>query len=326
MPVVLAPAEVLAGLIAVMVLLCAVLIANILKAILNSVNFLGLLSPLIGAADWLASHALTAMSWLWDKTNPVAVWIALTNVLHSTEQGLLGVVAGDLLNAVQRIVTVTIPAAANWAWSQAQGSILGLSAFVRVLFNTAEADIAAARAWVAGYIQAVQAWTLSQIGVAVNTLRSDIAGVWQAAQALVATVRSDLVALHQFVTTTVLGRIGAVEQEIALELPKIEAEIGQIATVAIPGLTLAITAVRDIVTEVEQCTAPLCEGGVAKDLGGLGKILGELAPLLEGGLLFAFVAAAAENPAGVARDVEAVLTPIVDDAKAAFGVVTHVAA
>jgi hypothetical protein len=325
MPVVLAPAEVLAGLIAVMVLLCAVLIANILKAILNSVNFLGLLSPLISAADWLSTHALSAMSWLWDKTNPVAVWIALTNVLHSTEQGLLGVVAGDLLNAVQRIVTVAIPNAANWAWSQAQGSILGLSAFVRVLFNTAEADIAAARNWVTGYIQAVQTWVLAQIAVAVNALRSDIAGVWQAAQALVATVRSDLAALHQFVTTTVLGRIGAVEQEIARDIPRIEAEIGQIATVAIPGLTLAITAVRDIVTEVEQCTAPLCEGGVAQGLSNLEKLLNQLEPLVEGGLLLAFAAEAARDAPGVAREIDSLIGGLVSDAASAIGGIVQAA-
>lgn len=314
MPVVLAPAEVLAGLIAVCVLLCAVLIANILRAVLQAVNVFGLLSPLVSAADWLATHALSAMSWLWAKTNPVAVWIALVNVWHSTENGLLAVVGGDVLNALQRIVTVAIPNAAHWAVAQAQALATALGHDIDLVWNWANASFIAIGARITATVTMLQSWTLGQIGLAVQAVERDLAIVRTVALAAVTALRNDLVAFVTVVRTEVLGRVITVEQEIATEIPRIEAEVVQIATVAIPALDLAITAVRDIAVEVEQCTAPICGPNVARDLGDLGKLLQSLTPVVEGGLLFALLAEAIANPVGTAHEIEAVVGGTVNGA------------
>ena len=314
MAVVLAPAEVLAGLIAVCVLLCAVLIANILKAVLNSVNLFGILSPLIGAADWLANNALSAMSWLWAKTNPVAVWIALVNVWHSTENGLLAVVGGDVLNALQRIVSVAIPNAAHWAVATAEAAFAPFEAGVNGFIAGVLGFITWAHAQLAGLWQAVTVDIPGALHTAVAYVEGEIGAVWGRAQALVgaavAGLRAELAVAVNALRTEVLGRVITVEQEIAVEIPKVEAEIGQIATVAIPALTVAIEAVRESWdTWRNDCGNPLCNGL---------NLLKGLETLLEGGALFALIAEAAHDPVATAHEVEAVVTAVIEAPAAAI--------
>jgi hypothetical protein len=327
-PVVLAPAEVLAGLIAICVLFAAYLIAQIVSAVFNAVPI-----PIIGgkiadAFTWLAQNVLTAMGWLWSKTNPIAVWTAMTNILHDTEQGLHTVLFGDVLGSLQWLYHTAIPAAANWAVATVHAVLDPFMAGVNGFIGGVLGFITWVHAQLAGLWNAVSVALPGQIGLAVrgvegelHAAESAILGDLAAAEATAAHALASAIAGIESWTT---GQIGTAVGGIERDLGAVRDLVTGIAIPELIALSKVVTTVAGDVARVDECVGGICSTGSGNILGDIGKILQQLAPLFDAGLLLALVGAAARDPAGVADEIESVFAPIVQDASEAFATVTGI--
>jgi hypothetical protein len=317
-PVVLAPAEVLAGLIAICVLFAAYLIAQIVSAVFNAVPI-----PIIGgkiadAFTWLAQNALSALSWLWSKTNPIAVWTAMVNIWHDTEQGLHQVLFGDIAGALQWLYSKAIPNAVNWG--------IGV---VRALYDPFVAGVNAFIGGVLGFItwahgQLAALWNAVSV-VLPGRIALAVQGVEGELHAAESAILGDIAAAEATAAHALASAIAGIEAwtagQIGTAVRGVEGDLGAVRDlvtgIAIPeliALSKVVTTVAGDVARVDECVGGICSAGVGNILGDLGKLVQELAPILEGGLLFALLAEAVKDPVGVAHDVEAVVGGTVNEA------------
>lgn len=320
MAVVLAPAEVLAGLIAICVLFAAYLIAQIVSAIFSAVPI-----PVIGGAignamSWFASHVLSAMGWLWAKTNPVAVWIALVNVWHATEQGLNAVVFGDINGALQWLFHSAIPAAAQWAVA-AVHSVLdpfmaGVNAFIGgVLGFITWAHAQLAALWQAvtvslpGLVHAEVAVVEGDLGRLGNQLEADIA-------AAVSTGAHALAAAVAGVEGEVQGWIGTAVRGVEGDLGKVRDLITSGVLPELATLGVAVAAAEATIVKVEECTAGICSSGSGNVLGELGKLLQGIEAVVTDVAIFELMTSAVRDSRGLARASIEIFAPVVNDTEA----------
>jgi hypothetical protein len=318
MPIVLAPAEVLAGLVAICILFAGYLVAQIVLAVLNAVPFSFVLGPIKDAVNWLGQHALDGMGWLWAKTNPVAVWTALVNIWHDTEQGFHTVLFGDINGALQWLYHSAIPAAANWAVGAAQAAIApfvaGVNAFIGgVLGFITWAHAQFAALWNAvtvslpGLIRAEVAVVETDLGTAVRFLEGDIAA-------------AEAQAVHA-IAVAISGVEGWVGTQIGTAVRQVEGDLGVVRDLvtasvipALGVLTRELTQVVERVVTQEECTAGICGPKVGNELGQLGQLLQGLEKLVEGGVIFALLAEAVRDAPGVGHEIEQVIGGTVNGA------------
>jgi hypothetical protein len=161
---------------------------------------------------------------------------------------------------------------------------------------------------------------LSQASVAYTQAQVAATDAWT--QQLVGAAEANAQAATAGVIDWTQKEVGALGQEIsgAYTAATTYAHDAAIAAAA-PALALAETTALSLTRYLDECGKNLCTG-----LNPLSTALQALAPLLEGGLLFVLVAEAARNPAGVANEVNAVLSPIANEAASLFRDATGVAA
>lgn len=112
------------------------------------------------------------------------------------------------------------------------------------------------------------------------------------------------------VTGWVGQEVAALGHEITGAYDAATAYASQVATAAAaPALALAETTALSLTRYLDECGTNLCKG-----LNPLSTLLQELAPLVEGGLLFALVAEAYRDAPGIAQEIESVVGGLVGEA------------
>lgn len=314
------------------------LLKTMVGGILNSV-------PLIGR--WLGNVVafdFPEISTFWSAIHPVPDATTAISVNHATEQGLSIQAHAAAHGAISRVQNVTLPSAVNAATipiasqlTQDRASTGAFEANVNAFYAWTHSEDSYLRNQTDVVIPSEirSAWAaLDQVGVQANTtlpaaLAQERSDRGAAIDQLRTTVAGDLGALHGTVEQDIqtaadnaqAGAIAAVEPQIG----SLVTDLGGLAqTIAGPvvgsiGVLQTLTgSLAGRLTQVEECTGEICATGSGPTLGNLGKILQQLGTLLAADALFAFVAAAAANPAGVAGDVESVVSPIADLAVTGF--------
>jgi hypothetical protein len=108
--------------------------------------------------------------------------------------------------------------------------------------------------------------------------------------------------------TWVQQEVGALEHDIAGAYQGAVAYAHDAAALAeAAGIAAAGVVATELEDYLKNCGRNLCGG-----LNTLSTLLQELAPLVEGGILFALVAEAYRDAPGVAHEIESVVGPVVD--------------
>jgi hypothetical protein len=310
--------------------------------------------PVVGGfiGDHILSHVQdglnAAAGWTVGAMGHAAglIWTPITWVANLFSR--IGEAIWSGVTAAERIVQTTIPAAAgrvvayaqqlyNQAIGHADALAGAVSAFATSLYHSALAAVGTAENAVSAFAQSLyhQAVALAQqalsaattaIGATFTQVEHWVASQFTATTAWteqrIAGVESEIGSVQGALQGEIGQVQGALEHEIAGAYSAATAYAQQAAAIAqAAGLAAAGTVALDLARWLEGCGKNLCSG-----LNGLSTLLQDLAPLVEGGILFALVAEAASDPAGVARDVEAVLTPIADTAVSLFRDATGIAA
>jgi hypothetical protein len=335
----------------VLLLLLAVVAAQSLARLLAAVfsvlpvigqsisdHIIGPIEGALGAASgWLLARAGDLVGLIW---TPVT-WVAALF-------GKIGAAIWDGAVTAERIVTVTIPAALNTvrAFSQqlyAQavgyvdqrvGAVIGwaqqlvaqATAIAQQLYHAATGYALDLYHAAIGAVQAtehaVSAYALQLYHLAVGYAQSAVGAVTAWVQHLHAQLAGWVTARFTVSEAWVQQEVGALEHDVrgAYDAATHYAQQAAMAAEATALGAVAVEAVR-LTRYLEECGNNLCTG-----LNPLSTALQQLETLLEGGLLFAFVAEAAAHPRQVADDVHAVLSPVVAEAVSLFRDAAGVAA
>jgi hypothetical protein len=347
LPAVAGLGELAALLLAIIVLYAAYLLAQVLTALFQYV-------PLIGGwiQDNLLSHVVDAINasigWTVSAMGHAVglIWTPITWIGALFQR--IGEAIWSGVQAADRIVTGTIPRALNMAAAYAQqlyNAAIGYAdgiyhsavsvaqalyssavSFAQQLYNSA---VAFAQSLYNSAVAFAQQLYAAAVGFADQLYHQAIGYVQGAISAAEAWVQQ----LYNSLTAWVTGRFTQTETWVQQEVGALEHDIsgayqGAVAyahDAAALAEAAGIAAAGVVATELEDylrnCGRNLCSG-----LNPLSTLLQELAPLVEGGMLFALVAEAARNPAGVADEVVAVLSPIAGEAASLFRDATGVAA
>jgi hypothetical protein len=255
------------------------------------------------------------------------IWTPITWV--AALFGRIGEALFEGTQAVSRVVTQSIPAAearagqyAGQLYHQAIGYVDAtagrLAQFSTDLYHGSIAftqqEVGAAEAQAQQLYHQAIAYTQQEAG----TLAQFSTDLYHGS---IAFTQQQVGAAEQWVTQTVgtlqqdlLGRIGTTERWVQQEVGVLGQEItgaydaatryaAQVAQLAVAPALAGVAAVDLALTKyLEECGTNLCRG-----LNPLSTALQGLEALVEGGLIFALVAAAAADPVGTAREVDAVI-------------------
>jgi hypothetical protein len=290
-----------------------------------------------GASGWTVSAMGQALGLIW---TPVTwIWALLTKIWEVAWAGA---------QATERIVTGTIPRALNMAAGYAQQLYNAAISFADGLYHQA---VAFAQALVAQAVAYAQQLYNSAVAFAQQLYNSAVAFAQQLyaaavgyaeqlyhqavgyVQGAISAAEAWVQQLYNTLTAWVTGRFTQTETWVQQEVGALEHDISgayqgavayahdAAALAEAAGIAAAGTVALELERYLRECGRNLCSG-----LNPLSTLLQELAPLVEGGLLFALVAEAYRDPAGVANEVRAVISPVADTAAGLFRDATGVAA
>lgn len=286
--------------------------------------------PLIGGAlaktiSWDAS----IVGYFWNLVHPHTAGVNQSIGTHATEHWLNVQAHATTSDALQTLQVKTIPQAVAAGVGPVESALADLNHGVVMIAGQQNAWDAQTTAELGRISTETGTILPQQIAQLRGQVASDMTTIQGAIASGQAQTEREIAAAGQ--TAAAQGQAGAVAQ-LAPAIGSIQTQVGalagQIATVGGIGLTGVATLAQSLVgriANVEECTAGICSSGSGSTLGGLGKILQQLAPLVDDGILFALVAAAATDPGGVATEVESVLSPIAGAAQSAFSTLTGVA-
>lgn len=219
--------------------------------------------------------------------------------VYNTLQHTISFVGNDIVSWVQTAISSSI--------TSIYGAINDVVSWATQSFATVESAVSTALNDVTSWVATEIAALTGQIATAVNDLEKWVTQLWTTAISQPLSVIWD----------NIQRPANAVVQEIQTEYPDIANTLQGITSTVPLDIASALTAIGAITipltTFVDRCGMPLC-----KNLTSFGNDLSQIEGLITDGALFAFIAALAADPIGMAHDIESVLTPITDAATAAF--------
>lgn len=331
-------------------LLAWLLVEGVSLIVLGVTALLGGIPLIGGAISRFVGWSWGDLSSLWSHAAPLPPAVTAVSVNHATEQGLNVAAHAAGVQAVTHIKAVDIPHAQGAATASAvaieqpfvngvNGFISGVKGYItwadgqigqlhQATDVTLPQRITAVQQQDAAGLAATQRWAASNLATTAQSLQQRIDA---AASGAATALRSAVVQIDHDIgaaaTAAQAGAIHAVQPQIAGVQAEVGALTGYLSTAIAPALARVETlgqALAQRITTVEECAAPICEGGSGPALGSLGKVLQQLAPVLEAGVLFAFIAEAAHNPRGAVGVVRDAVEPVVAEATGAFRAATGV--
>ncbi|HVT14570.1 MAG TPA: hypothetical protein VHQ90_00115 [Thermoanaerobaculia bacterium] len=327
--------EFAAFLVALIAIYAAYLLTQLLLALFQYV-------PLVGGwiRDNLLSHVADALSsatsWAVAGLGHGVglIWTPITWMAAMLSR--IGEALWSGLQAAERIVTTTIPNAMSrvadfatqlyhQAVSYADGVRSAVSAYAQSLYNAAVGFAQSLYAAAVGFAQSLYNAAVAlthQLYVAATTLA--VALYHQAVAFTTATaagLSTWVQGLFHSMTAWVEARFAQEQAWVQQEVGALETDVqnayhaatgyAQAAAAAAEATALGAVAVEALrlTRYLEQCGTNLCKG-----LNPLSTLMQELGGLVEGGVIFALVAAAAADPVGTAHEVDQVIGGTVAEA------------
>lgn len=319
-------AEFFGGMLALCIVFGILMIATLVESIANYLHMGAI--PLVGGAlmDLIRGvvHALTWLKdWLWAHCNPVTLGIAIGGQTLNAVSGNTWNLMWSMFHAVQRITTVTVPAARAAAQATAYNlyaSAVAISAtrlvaaelYAYKLYMASITAINAARSVAMGY-------TDSKFNTAMSELQQLKLAIGAQAAGLVQTLQGwaliQLQQLRQYVNSTDAARGTTTQGQIGDAVKGIEGDITKAFGMAIAAAGAAAAAFE---AWKAKCGDPLCT-----NLSGFGNTIAGLLGLVSDGALIALVVEAVANPQGVVDFIHSDIVGPVDDAVSTFESLVH---
>lgn len=294
-------------------------------------------SALASAAGWVGSGIGPLTNLMW---TPIK-WLA--TLLKDGGEALLRLEGGVVTLYTQTIPRLLGGQAAfttqlyHQALSYADQDAAAVTSTAHSLFTQAEADIGVAEGAIAGFATTLYHQALAYTDQTAGKLAAFSTQLYDQS---IAYVDQEAGKLANFATTLYHQAIGYVDQQtgritdwVGQQVGSLGAEVagvaGVITATVLPAITAVETrvgAIETAIADVEECVGPICEAKAAPQLSTLANLLNELAPLVEGGLLFALLAEAVRDPRAVAGDIETVVGDTVRTAATGFRDLVGIAA
>lgn len=312
-----------AGTLAALCLLGVQVLNQALQGMLSSIPLIG------GALARTVSFDARIVGWLWDHIPGHTQGMQTIQVNHATEQGLNVAAHQANLNAINGILGVTIPnqrAVSNALYMPVRNAWTDWVTADAVAFQNFAASVGPQ---VRSLETSVDQTIPQQIAAVGPAVIRQVQGLGYVTAGDLAGTRAGI---ERDIGTAAAGAQAGAVRQLTPVIGQVQTDVGslagQIATSIVPGLTGVIALGQTLVgriTTVEECTAQICSSGSGNLLGDLGKALQAIDTVIDAGLLFALVAAAARDAQAVADEVVAVAQPFVSEGSSLFSSATGVA-
>ena len=262
--------------------------------------------------------ALVAFLWTADqiaKTQAAAYGLFLHAISWAGNEILkLAQYTDNLATYAMRVAYLDLLGLAAWTTNQLQALASYTGQLIHQAEVTAYTNLLGLAAWTTNQLQALAAYTATIVAQAEAKAQAE---AQQAYAAAVSTVDQEAVGTVAGVWPSVAAPGQRVLDEVAAEYPGVlpgTMTVPQAVPLDLAQVLAGVEALAIPATiALDQCLLPMC-----RNLNNFGRDLSALENLFVDGAFFAFIAAVAADPKGVAREVDSILTPIVQEGHALF--------
>jgi len=315
--------------VAIIAILVVLAVYFLLQAIIAFAQWAGIPNlPLIGgsimnALRTLAGWVSNVAAWLWQHANPVTIITASVHWLMGELNTVNAWVLQNVVGAIDRTVTQTIPsfynASVTLAWTLYNDARAFVVSEINAVRLTIATDIATAEAIASIAVTDARLFSVQLYNDALAFTDAAVKAAEAQAVGLVQTLQGWAVAEFTQLRTWVTGEIGTAVQGVEGDIRTAVQGVENTLSPEIAAAAAAAAAAASVFAKWRaDCGDPLCT-----NLSGFGNIISAIEGIVTDGALVALIVGAVADPAGtvnvIEQDFAAPVTAAVDTVLGAVG-------